>query len=72
VNYTIHELLGHRDVTTTTIYTHVLNHGGLGVKGPLFAPRARRGSRCDRPDVYRHGAGAFPMARGRGRDLLEI
>jgi len=32
---TIQELLGHRDVTTTMIYTHVLNKGGLGMKSPL-------------------------------------
>jgi site-specific recombinase XerD len=32
---TIQELLGHRDVTTTMIYTHVLNKGGLGVKSLL-------------------------------------
>jgi integron integrase len=32
---TIQELLGHRDVGTTMIYTHVLNRGGLGVKSPL-------------------------------------
>ena len=32
---TIQALLGHRDVTTTMIYTHVLNKGGLGVKSPL-------------------------------------
>jgi len=32
---TIQELLGHRDVNTTMIYTHVLNQGGCGVRSPL-------------------------------------
>ena len=32
---TIQELLGHRDVRTTMIYTHVLNRGGLGTVSPL-------------------------------------
>jgi site-specific recombinase XerD len=32
---TIQELLGHRDVKTTVIYTHVLNRGGKGVYSPM-------------------------------------
>ncbi len=31
---TVQELLGHRNVATTIIYTHVLRRGGLGVRSP--------------------------------------
>ncbi len=34
---TVQDLLGHKDVTTTQIYTHVMQKPGLGVRSPLDA-----------------------------------
>ena len=42
---TVQELMGHKDVRTTMIHTHVLNRGGLGVRSPVDVPPGERDRR---------------------------
>ena len=53
---TVQELVGHQDVRTTMIYTHVLNRGGRGVHSPL--------DRLRKPVASESQAG---LSRGTGR-----
>jgi hypothetical protein len=58
----VQELLGHRSVETTMIYTHVMNKGGRGVASPLDAGLHRiDAAEADSPRYGNKADGQIPI-----------